>query len=99
MTSNNGIPCAFDDAIPVIEPGTFDDAEVTQAHAPLSPSDIRILNDLVRYARLRPACAPRAMANAFKHFAMPEAKDDASRIRLTQIREHLLGVAAQMDAK
>jgi hypothetical protein len=91
-------PHPFDDAIPVIEPGTFDDAEVTQAHTPLSPSDLKILGDLVKYARLRPACAARSMANVLKHFALPEAKDDAGRIRLMQVREYLLGMAAQMDS-
>ena len=87
-----------DDAIPTIEPGAFDDAEVTETHTPLPKADVVFLEQLVRYARLRPACVPRAIANALKHFALPAARDDNAKVRIERVREHLLVTAAQMDA-
>lgn len=89
----------LDDSIPMIEPGTFDDADITQAHTPLPHGDIRIIKQLVTYGRLRPACVPRVMAAVLKHFALPLVKEDIGRLRLTQIRELLLGLAAQMDVE
>lgn len=90
----------LDDAIPRIVPGAFDEEgneEVTQPHVPLPPSESRLLAQLVRYAQLRPACVPRVIANALKHFAMPAVRDDEARVRLERVREHLLVMAAQMD--
>lgn len=80
-------------------PDLFADNEKTKPHAPIRLKDAGFLQDLVKYAQLRPACIPRTMAALLKHFAMPVARDDDAKVEIEHVRSFLLNLSEQLDKK
>jgi hypothetical protein len=77
----------------------FDDLEDTRPVTPIPDRDARLLEQLVSYARLRPACIPRVIASALKRYAIPVAKSDAAKVEIERIREHLLTMSTNMEKR